>query len=141
MSYTDFWFVDTRVQTRNLRRYLIYFIIIFAFVSIGTFFTIKTMYHNISAYEILSTNPVVTVNEAKATNVNGYIKGEVRNESEEEISNKFLCFVLCKDNNEVIGLEYIEIGTLSAGESKTYELDFKRDNVNRFYILLTDTKV
>ena len=138
MSYDDFWFIDQRIQTRNLRRWLIWFILLFAFVTIGSILAIKSMYHDITPYEILSENPIVTVSEAKATNVNGYIKGEIRNESEEDVSNKYLCFMLCNENNDVIGTEYIEIGNLTSGQTKTYELQFKRDNIDRFYITVTD---
>ena len=141
MSYDDFWFIDQRVQTRNLRRWLIWFILLFAFVTIGSILAIKTMYHDITSYEIFSTNPVVTVSEAKATNVNGYIKGEVKNESEENIDSKFLCFILYDENNELIGTEFIELNTLNPGETKTYELKFKRDNVNGFYIFVRDEKI
>ena len=138
MSYDDFWFIDTRVQTRNLRRWLIWFVLLFAFVTIGSIIAVKSMYQEIKVYEIRSSNPVITVNEAKATNVNGYINGEIRNESEETISNKYLCFVLCNEDNEVIGKEYLEIDNLDSGESKTYELQFKRDNVDTFYVIVTD---
>ena len=138
MSYDDFWFIDQRIQTRNLRRWLIWFILLFAFVTIGSILAIKSMYHDITSYEILSENPIVTVSEAKATNVNGYIKGEIRNESEEDVSNKYLCFMLCNENNDVIGTEYIEIGNLTSGQTKTYELQFKRDNIDSFYITVTD---
>ena len=140
MSYDDFWFIDTRVQTRNLRRWLIWFVLLFAFVTVGTIIAVKSMYQDIKVYEIRSSNPVITVNEAKATNVNGYIKGEIRNESEETINNKYLCFVLCDENNEVVGREYLEIGSLAPGESKTYELQFKRDNIDTFYIIVTDSQ-
>lgn len=140
MSYDDFWFIDTRVQTRNLRRYFIWFILLFVFVTIGSIFAIKTMYHDIKAYEIQGTNPSITVNEAKATNVNGYIKGEVKNESEEELNDKYLLFLLYNNNNELVGEEYIEISSLSANESKTFELQFKRDNVDRFVVTITDEK-
>ncbi len=140
MSYNDFWFVETRIQTNNLKRYFLYFIIIFAFVSIGTYMAIKTMYKDIQAYEIQATNPTVTVSEAKATNVNGYIRGEVINEGEEDISDKYLLFLLCNKNNEVISREYINIGTVFAGQTKTYELKFKQDNVERFYVAVTDVK-
>ena len=47
MSYDDFWFIDTRVQTRNLRRWLIWFILLFAFVTVGSIMAVKTMYKDI----------------------------------------------------------------------------------------------
>ncbi len=140
MSYDDFWFIDTRVQTRNLRRYFIWFILLFAFVTIGSILAIKTMYHNIAIIEIDSTTPTVTVQEAKATNVNGYIKGELKNESENEISGKSLFFVLFDENLNLVGTEYIEIDTMLAGETKSYELKFKKDNVNSFFVTVVDAE-
>lgn len=141
MSYDDFWFIDTRVQTRNLRRYFIWFILLFAFVTIGTIFAIKTMYHDIEVYEIQSENPVIVVDEAKATNVNGYVKGNVTNKSEEELNGKYICFLLYTSDNELIGEEYIEIGNLQPNGTKSYELQFRRDNVDRFVVTITDEKL
>ena len=132
MSYDDFWFIDTRVQTRNLRRWLIWFILLFAFVTVGTIIAVKSMYQDIEVYKIYSNEPLITVNEAKATNVNGYIKGEVKNETDTDISNKKICLILFNENNENIGEEYLDIGNIQAGETKTYELKFKRNNVDRF---------
>ena len=102
--------------------------------------TVKAMYHDIQSYEINASNPTVTVSEAKATNVNGYVRGEVINEGEEDITNRYLLFLLCDENNEVISREYIDIGTISVGQTKTYELKFKVDNVDRFYVTVTDVK-
>ena len=65
MSYDDFWFIDTRVQTRNLRRWFIWFILLFAFVTIGSIVAIRTMYYDMTVYEIHPSNPIVTVSEAK----------------------------------------------------------------------------
>lgn len=135
MSYDDFWFIDQRVQTRNLRRWLIWFILLFAFVTVGSIFAIKTMYHDM-IYDIKVTEPTITINEAKSTNVNGYIKGEVKNETENEIIGKRICFMLFDRNNEQIGEEYIEIDNLKPGEGKTFELKFKRNNVDRFIAVI-----
>ena len=141
MSYDDFWFIDTRVQTRNLRRYFIWFILLFAFVTIGSILAIKTMYHDITIHEIGSTIPTITVEEAKATNVNGYVKGNLKNESEEDVKGKYLTFLLYDDNMELIGTEYIEIGTIKAGETKSYELKFKRDKVENVFVMILDDKI
>ena len=141
MSYDDFWFIDTRVQTRNLRRYFIWFILLFAFVTIGTIFAVKSMYHDIKSYQIETQDFEVVVNEAKATNVNGYVKGNITNKSENEIDGKYMCFLLYTSEDELIGEEYIEIGKLFPNETKSYELQFKRDNVDRFVITITNEKI
>ena len=100
---------------------------------------VKTMYKDITAYEIRVSNPSVTITEAKATNVNGYIKGEIINNGSETISGGYLCFVLFNENFESVGNEYIEIGTLNPQETKTFEVNFKRNNVDRFIVGLADT--
>lgn len=140
MSYDDFWFIDTRVQTRNLRRWLIWFILLFAFVTIGSILAIKTMYKDIEVYPNQVANLGIVVSKAKATNVNGYIKGDVTNKGNEEINGKYLCFALCNKNNEIISTEYIELENLEVGQTKTYELKFKSNNVDRVYIIVTDFK-
>ena len=138
MGYEDFWFIDTRVQTRNLRRWLIWFIVLFTFVTVGSIMAIKTMYHNIKTYQVLAIEPTITVEEAKATNVNGYIKGEVTNNTDSEMNGKKICFSLFNSKNESVGEEYLEIENLQAGETKTYELKFKRNNVDKFVITITE---
>ena len=140
-DYNDFWFIDTRVQTRNLRRYFIWFILLFAFVTIGSILAIKTMYHDITVHEIESTIPTIMVEEAKATNVNGYVKGNLKNESEEDVKGKYLTFRLYDENMELIGTEYIEIDTIKVGETKSYEMKFKRDKVDSVFITILDEKI
>ena len=44
-------------------------------------------------------------------------------------------------DNELLGQEYIEIDNLQPKETKTYELKFKYDNVDRFIIINLDEKV
>ena len=139
MGYGDFWFWDKRVQTVNLRRYFIGFILLFTFVAIGSVYAIKTMYHDITLYRIQEdVNPRITVQEAKATNVNGYIKGELVNESEEDVTDMNLTFFLYNSDNELVGTEYIDIGTISSGQTKTYELQFRRDGIDSFVVALTN---
>ncbi len=140
MSYSDFWFVETRVQTNNLKRYLIYFVIIFAFVSIGSVMAIKTMYKDIKSYEINTGNLNVTVSEAKATNVNGYVEGKVINQGNEPISGKYLAFLLYNEDNKLVSTEYIDIGTIEVEQVKDFKMKFKYDNIERFVISVTDTK-
>lgn len=141
MSYDDFWFIDTRVQTTNLRRWFTWFILLFAFVTIGSIMAVKTMYHDIEVVTKSETKFEIKVSEAKTTNVNGYIKGEITNKQEEEINKKYLCFVLCNSNDEIISTEYIEIEKLEARQTKSYELKFKHNKVNMVYVLVTDSKI
>lgn len=139
-DYNDFWFVETRVKTNNLKRWFLYAILLFAFVSVFTSLYVKTFYGTIKSYEINTTNPVVTVEEAKKTNANGYIKGNVKNISQEEINGKYILFTFYTKNNVDIGKEYVEIGTLKPDENKTYEAKFEYPNVERFVVTISDSK-
>ena len=138
MSYDDFWFIDTRVQTVNLRRWLIWFILLFVFVTVGCYFAVKTMYQDIETYPIQGINYTISVSDAEATNVNGYIRGDIKNESQEAFANKYIYFLLYAEDNKLIGTEYLEITNLQPGETKSYELKFKRNNVEKAYIIMTD---
>lgn len=140
MSYSDFWFVDTRVQTVNLKRWILWGVLLIAFVSVCTYFCIKSMYIRTNNYEIAIDEPKVTVEEAKKTNANGYIKGNVTNQTEDKIEGKYIAFTFYTKHNIDIGKEYVEIGTLNPQETKTYEAKFRYPYVERFVVTVTDKK-
>ena len=140
MGYDQFWFIETRDQKKNLKRWFLWGILLFAFVSVGTTLGMQTIYRTISNYEVQATIPEVTVEEAKTTNVNGYIRGVVKNNGVEEINAKYIKFAFYTKNEVNIGNEYIEIGTLKPDEAKTYEQKYRYNNVERFVITITDTK-
>lgn len=140
MSYDDFWFVDTRVQTINLKRWFLWGILLFIFVGICTAVCIKSFYRPIKTYINNAEYLTVTVEEAKQTNANGYIKGTVKNPSDEEQKGKYICFTFYTKHDVEMGKEYVEIGNLGPQETKTYEAKFEYPNVERFVITITENK-
>ena len=140
MGYGDFWFIDKRVQTKNLKRWFLYGILLFAFVTVGVIVGIKSMYQPFNSY--LVSNDVITikVDEAKKTNVNGYVKGSISNISDSEVNGKYIKFIFLSKNDENIGSEYIEIGTLKPQETKTYEEKFRYQNIDKLIITISDSK-
>lgn len=140
MGYGDFWFIDKRVQTRNLLRWFIYAVLLFSFVSIGVTVGIKSLYRPFTNYKIEENTLHITVSETKKTNANGYVKGDVTNNSDSNINGKYIKAELYTKNNINIGNEYIEIGTIKPQEKKTYELNFKYSNVDRMYLKIVDNK-
>ena len=140
MSYNDFWFIETRVQTTNLKRWFLWAVLLFAFVGICTYVCVNSMYESITQYKIIGEVPTVTVSEAKATNVNGYVKGNVTNQTESELNGKYIKFIFFTEDNFEVGTEYVEIGTLKPQETKTYEAKFRYPNVEKFIVTITDSK-
>ena len=139
-DYNDFWFVDTRVQTTNLKRWFLWGLLLFVFVGVCTVICVKSFYQPIKTFEIQDKEPTITVEEAKKTSTNGYVKGTVTNTSESELKGKFIKFTFYTKNNVDIGKEYIEIGSMQPQETKTYEAKFKYPNVERFIVTITDSK-
>jgi len=140
MGYEDFWFIETRDQKRNLKRWFLWLVLMFAFVTVGSILAVKTMYRPIEKFEVQTKMPAVRVIEAKKTNVNGYIKGEIKNNSTTELSGKYMKFAFYTDDDMNLGVEYIDIGTLKSLELKTYELQFRYENVDSFIITVVDEK-
>ncbi len=140
MGYDEFWFIETRNQSKNLKRWFIWGIFLFVFVGVGTYFGVRSMYNTMNDYEIHSENPVIVVDEAKQTNENGYIKGTIKNNSEELLKGKYIKCTFYTKNGTELGNEYIEIGDLQPSESKTYELKFRYSNVKKFIMTISDNK-
>ena len=139
-DYNEIWFANTRVQTTNLKRWILWGVLLFVFTGVCTIVCVKSFYRPIKTYEIQAEYPVVTVDEAKQTSANGYIKGTVKNPGEEEIKGKYIKFTFYTKNNVDIGKEYVEIGSLQPQETKTYEAKFQYSNVERFVVTITDSK-
>ncbi len=140
MSYNDFWFIETRNQKVNIRRWFLWTILLIAFTTIGAHICIKTMYVPIPAFEVHSDILPVKIEEAKTTKVNGYIKGYVQNVLEEEISGKYMKFDLYNKEDELKGTEYIEIGTIQPGERKNYEMQYNYKNIEKFILTIVNNK-
>ena len=140
MGYSDFWFIDKRVQTTNLKRWFLWAVLLFTFVGICTYVCVNSMYESITQYKIQAEVPNVTVSEAKATNVNGYVRGTVTNQTETELNGKYIKFIFYTEDNADIGTEYVEIGTLKPQETKTYEAKFRYPKVEKFIVTITDSK-
>jgi len=139
-EYNNFWFIDKRSQTNNLKRWFLMGLLLFIFVGICTAVCVKSMYQPIKQYEIQTQYPEVKVDEAKKTSANGYIKGSITNQSETELKGKYIKFTFYTKHDVDIGKEYIEIGTLAPKETKTYEVKFKYPNVEKFIITISDNK-
>lgn len=139
MGYGDFWFIDKRTQTKNLLRWFIYAVLLFSFVSVGVTIGVRSLYRPFTNYKIEENDLHITVNETKKTNVNGYVKGEVTNNNDNNVNGKYIKIELYTKNNINIGNEYIEIGTLRPQEKREYELNFRYSYVDRMYLRIVDS--
>ena len=98
------------------------------------------MYQPFNSYVVSNDVITIKVDEAKKTNVNGYVKGSISNISDSEVNGKYIKFIFLSKNDENIGSEYIEIGTLKPQETKTYEEKFRYQNIDKLIITISDSK-
>ena len=99
---------------------------------------INTIYEDIANYQLVDNNKIqITINEAKATSINGYIKGIVKNNSNSNINEQYLRIDFFSKRNVNLGTKYIRIENLKANQEKEFELNFKLSNVS--YYVITET--
>ena len=139
-DYNEIWFANTRVQTTNIKRWFLWGILLFIFVTVCSIIAVKSMYKPIKTYEIQTDVLDVKVDEAKKTNVNGYIKGSIQNQAEIDVVGKYIKFAFYNEKNDEIGSEYIEVGSLRPMQMKTYNVKFRYPEVEKFIVTITDNK-
>ena len=130
MGVSETWIFDSTNRMKVFLCYLLIFIIFFIFSDVMIYVYNRAMYEKIEDCQIAESYPiVVAVDEAIASNVNGSIKGNIKNAGNELIKEKYLKFDFCTSRNVVVGTKYIEINYLNSDEQRNYEMGFKYDNV------------
>lgn len=135
-KYFDNFYRNTDNRMKNFFTYFLMFILLYAIVDILSFGYIYSTYKTIEQYEIVVTNPDVTVEKAKATNVNGFVEGKIRNNGTTTISNQYLKFDFYSERGVKVGTKYLKVDTLGESTEKEYKVQFRFDNVKYFTVNL-----
>lgn len=98
---------------------------------------IETTYQNIGRKDNISQ---VSIYQAQATKVNGRIKGDIYNNSENKINSKYLKIDLYSERNNFLGTKYIDISNLREDETRNFEVYFKVQDVDFYEVKFTDEK-
>ena len=130
MPYMDIWMYNSRPRMRVFLCYLLIFVAFFIFSDVMIFFYTKSLYKPIENYEVLVTTPQITVTLAEASNVNGNLKGAIKNNTNETMENQYIKFEFYSPRDVKMGTKYIEVGTLNPEEEKQYEFGFKFEKVS-----------
>ena len=78
----------------------------------------------------------VTIMSAKASKDDGHIEGKIYNNTEENITDKYMKVELFSDNSVSLGKEYVKIDELNPKDIKDFKINFTCDNVKSFKITL-----
>ena len=101
------------------------------------YLNIETTYQNIGRKDNLSQ---VTVYQAKATKINGRIKGTIYNGTENKVTNKYIRIDLYSERDNYLGSKYIDVSNMRDNETRNFEIYFKVQGVDYYEIKLTDEK-
>ena len=138
MDYLDIWFFDRRPRMKVFFCYVLIFVAFFIFSDFLIYGFTKSLYKPMTNYEINITSPEVTIETAEASNVNGNVKGTIKNTTDETLENKYLKFDFYTPRDVNVGTKYIKIDYLIPEQEKNYELGFKYDNVTYFKVSMVD---
>ena len=132
----------------RLKTFLTYLILIVAFFAVSKFLEaglIRNMYKDLTGKVIgdFSYNGQeiyldIVVNEAKATNVNGYIDLTVTNKANIDIEEAYLKVNLHSKSEVLAITKFMDIKDLKAGESRNYKLNFEGKYIKTYIVLATD---
>ena len=125
-------------RMKTFFKYFLAFLALYIIVDIGSYMSIKSTYIP-KEYEIGIENPQVTVNEFKSTTLNGYINGQINNNTDAVITGKALKFDYYSKNNILMGTKYFKIDNFLIGETIDFESKFNYDNVDFVKVSLVDS--
>lgn len=125
---------------QRLKTFLIYIFIIAVFWFLSDFLiymAINGTYQPIET-KVVAEVPNINVGESKATYVNGYVKGNLYNNSSETINDKYIKIDLYSPRNVHLGTKYYKIENLEVGKTQDFEMWFKFQDVEYCNITVVD---
>lgn len=123
---------------KKFRTYLLMFLAFFLFVEIFTNLAMKEDLLDITNHEINITSPKVKIIESKASYSNGYIKGEIVNNTGEHIKDKYLQFDFYDKDGIYVGTESKEIKYFNVNEKINFNISYKYQNIEKIKINFVD---
>ena len=127
-------------RMKTFTKYLILFLLFYAFVSFMSYEYVKSSLIPIAEYKIEFASPSVEIREAKTSRVNGYIEGTISNNTNEPIEYKYIKIDLISGQNNVITTRYIDISDLKQNNKMDFNVKFNAENIKSFKMYLTDNK-
>ena len=100
---------------------------------------LRNTYRTISG-KIDVTSPEIIMSEVKTTDVNGYAKGNIKNNSDKDIDRIYIKLDLYSKRDVNLGTEYLEINNLKIGKEQEFEIKYRYSNVNHYEITIIDSK-
>lgn len=120
------------------KKFFIYFLLIATFLIVSQFiiYAILNTTYKYKSYEVKTSLPITV--EHQATSINGYVKGNILNNTNQEIKDKYLKIECFSKNNVLMGKKYIKIDSIEANSSIDYDIKYNFNKVERAEIDIVD---
>ena len=133
-DYMDFWCIDKRKRMHNIIMYILIIALLFVFSNVMIYLYINGTYKAIEDSKIEVENPNISIEQAEATYVNGYVNGKIKNNTEETINEKYIKFEFSTLRDVNIGNKYLKIENLEPGQEIEYKVNFKYQDIKKMKI-------
>lgn len=128
-------------RMKTFFKYFIIFLVVYFLVSIGVFLIAKSSYVSREANVINNSSlgdlGKIEVYESKFTSTNGYVKGNVTNNTNKQFSNKYLKFNFFT-KEKLAGTKYLKLEDLQPNESQDFEMRVNYDLIDHVDIQIVD---
>ena len=125
---------------QRLKTFLIYGLLILGLwilsdilIFVGLNSTYQDKSYNLSMQEYQ-----IDITECRATYINGYVKGIITNNTENNINEKYLKIDCYSPRDILLGTKYVQVQNVSPNESRDFEIYYKFEDVEYCNISLVD---
>lgn len=122
---------------KRMKSFFIYFLLFSALFIVTTLLEkgmVFSMYGDIKGNTFNSNELTVAVEQAKATNVNGYMKFKITNDSNNYIDSSYAKIEFIDEYNLKAITDYVIINDLEPGQSKEYKINFRGNKIEKYDI-------
>ena len=120
--------------------YLTLFILFYLFVNVMTYLNVRAAMKEMESNGIDFPNPIVTIEEAKASRVNAMIKGTMQKEADKTIQFQYIRVDFLSENDKILNSRYISVGDLADNEKQEFSIRTNTENVRKYRMTMTNIK-
>lgn len=124
-------------RMKTFFKYFLAIIIVYIIVDLGSFYVLKSTYLT-KDYSVEESILDVQVTEAKATYLNGYVNGTVKNNTDTAVTNKYLKIDSYSKRGVLLGTKYVKLNDLNPSEETQFNSSFNYEQIDNLKISVID---
>lgn len=121
-------------RMKTFLKYLIAIVLLYFISNFLISYFLESNYKSLESSKIETENYDITIKEAKATNANGQLSGQINKKEDASESNEFLKVDFYNKRDNLLGTKYIDVSNLHSGESKDFNVDFNYQDVSKYVV-------